>query len=293
MASVIADISQWNSLQAKVSEAQLALAFETFRDAGVEPILIKGFAAERYYPRERSRRPGDIDLAVQPEHYSKALSIVSSGFLATVPIDLHQGLRQLDTVPWQDLFARSTTFNLNGVEIRMPSDEDHLRILCTHWLIDGGGYKDKLWDIYYAVDNRSPDFDWDRCLNVVSPIRRGWVVCTIGLAHKYLGLETRDLPFRQELEHIPKWISRCIEREWDRNKRLEPILASTHDNRLLLHQIMRRIPPNPLRSTIEAEGDLYGNKRMIYQAQVVMRRAVPFARDVVRFAKLRLRGEQD
>ena len=82
-------------------------------------------------------------------------------------------------------------------------------------------------------------------MNVVSPIRRGWVICAIALAHQYLGLDVADLPFSKELENIPKWITNCVEREWARNERLEPILTSTHDKRLLMHQIARRIPPEP------------------------------------------------
>lgn len=293
MSVVTAEADQWNLLQAKAQEVRVASAFLTFVEARIEPILIKGWAAARKYPDHHVRRPGDIDLAVAPEHYEAAWQLVRRPDVAKLNIDLHKGLRQLDALEWNELFDHSILLELQGTPIRILCEEDHLRVLCTHWLIDGGGYKDKLWDIYYAVANRSADFDWDRCLNVVSSIRRGWIICAIALAHKYLGLDVAELPFSKELEHVPGWITRCVEREWARNEKLEPILASTHDKRLLLHQVSRRIPPNPIRATIEAEGDLYGKRRLIYQAKVIGRRAFPFARDTLAFAKLKARGNND
>lgn len=286
------DDSKWYQLLKKCQEAKIALAFKSFRDNNIEPILIKGLAAARKYPEHHIRGQGDIDLVAAPEQYDAAWELIQQPAVGKLFIDLHKGLRLLDSLEWSDLFAHSILIDVEGVPVRILCEEDHLRVLCTHWLVDGGSYKDKLWDIYYAVKNRSADFDWDRCLNVVSPIRRGWVICAIALAHKYLQLDVSDLPFSNKLENIPRWITRCVEREWTRGEKLEPILASTHNKRLLLHQITRRIPPNPIRSTIEAEGDLYGNRRLIYQAQVIGRRALPFTRDTLAFAKLKLRGNK-
>lgn len=290
MSIVTAEIDQWNSLQAQAQELKLASAFKTFNDAGIEAIVIKGWAAARKYPSSRVRRPGDIDLAVSPGDYDRAREFIHRPDIAKFNIDLHKGLRQLDPVEWSDLFVHSMLVDLKGTQVRILCEEDHLRVLSTHWLIDGGGYRDKLWDIYYAVENRSPDFDWDRCLNVVSTVRRGWVVCAIALAHRYLGLSVDGLPFSNELGSIPKWIADCLEIEWRRAERLEPILTSTHDKGLLVRQIARRLPPNPIRATIEADGDLYGNRRWVYQAQVIGRRAMPFVRDLLSFAKLKVRG---
>jgi len=283
----------WNRLLIKAQEAKTALTFEAFRKNQIEPVLIKGWAAARVYPKHHVRRPGDIDLAVAPECYETALTLSRQPDVAKLNIDLHNGLRQLDSLDWKDLFEHSVLIDLDGIPIRVLCEEDHLRVLSTHWLVDGGGYKDKLWDIYYAVENRSEYFDWKRCLNVVSPVRRGWVICAIALAHKYLGLDVSDLSFSDELDEIPTWITRCVEKEWARNEVLEPILTSTHDTRLLLHQIARRLPPNPIRSTIEAEGDLYGKRRWVYQAQVIGRRAMPFARDTIAFAKMKIRGNDE
>jgi len=286
----ITDSDRWNVLLEKAQEAQIILAFENFRRNAIEPVLIKGWAAATNYPGHVRRRTGDIDLAVAPHDYERALNLIRTPLFDGHFIDLHNGLSQLDTVGWKTLYSNSILKTVENKQVRVLSDEDHLRLLCIHWLIDGGRFKDKLWDIYYAVENRNSNFDWSRCLDVVSPIRRRWVTCAIGIAHIYLGLDIGGLPFEAEAIKIPKWIKRCIENEWKQSYNFEPILTSTHDMRLFAHQIFRRIPPNPIRATIESEGDLYSNRRPIYQAKVFARRLGPFLQDSLHLMKVKMRG---
>jgi hypothetical protein len=277
---------RWSSLQARVQEARVVAAFREFRNHGIEPILIKGWAAARKYPEGRLRRTGDVDLAVAPEDFEKAREIVRFPDVARHNIDLHNGLRDLDTRPWPDLFARSQIAWIGDEPIRLLSDEDHLRILCVHWLVDGGRYRDKLWDIYYAVENCGTSFDWERCLDV-PPNRRRWVICAVTLAQKYLGLRIDDLPFASEIGAVPNWVIRSVEQEWRRPYDLEPVLVTTDDPKLFLHQITRRLPPNPIRATIEADGEIFGNRRLLYQLRVLARRALPFLTNAIDLVRKR------
>lgn len=292
MTVVVAAADKWDLLQAKSHEARVVSAFRSFRSAGIEPILIKGWAAARYYPAEHLRHSGDVDLAVSPKDFHNGRELLRNEDVARDFIDLHESLRHLDTLEWDDLFEHSVLVVLNGSRIRLLCPEDNLRVLCVHWLNDGGGHKDKLWDIYYAVANRPPDFDWQRCLDTVSQNRRRWIICAIGLANRYLGLEIDDLSFAGEAKTIPKWVFRCIEREWNREGRLEPVLTTVHDKRLLFQQILRRLPPNPIRATIEADGDLYDHRRAWYQMRVLARRTGPFLRGSLAFAMTILRGRR-
>jgi hypothetical protein len=279
----VVDSEKWAALQAKVHAARLGTAFREFRKAGIEPILIKGWAAMRHYPADHRRLVGDIDLAVSALDHAHAAETCRRLEIAKLNIDLHKEFRSLDTVPWTEMFGRSQLVELNGEQIRLLSDEDHLRILCSHWLVDGGAYREKLWDIYYAVVNRKSDFDWSICLGSVHPNRREWVITVIAIAHKYLGLKVDGLPFVDKIEAVPTWIYRSIEAEWAREHTLEPILATTHDRRLLAEQITRRMPPNPIRSTIECDGELWGNRRFWYQFRVMARRSGPFIRDMWKY----------
>jgi Uncharacterised nucleotidyltransferase len=263
---------RWRILKFKVLEYQIENAFKIFRENGLEPILIKGWAVSRKYPEKYMRFFSDIDLAVAPESYQKALELVEKHQLL---VDLHCGLRHLDTSDWSNLYENSITEKLNVTDVRMLCEEDHLRVLCVHWLTDGGAYREKLWDIFYAVENRRKKFDWNRCLNVVSAKRRLWIIYTIGLANRYLHLDISQMDFREEALTIPRWIIKTVEKEWASSVRLRPIHSCLDDRREVFRQILKRIPPNPIQATVEMEGDFNDKARIFFQLRSVLNRSVP------------------
>jgi hypothetical protein len=197
-------------------------------------------------------------------------------------LDLHCELRHLDKVDWDDLFRNSRTYDADGVPIRILRPEDHLRVISVHWLNDGGGYKDRLWDIFYAVQNRPADFDWERCLDLVSKRRRRWVTSVIGLAHKYLDLPINDLPIADEARALPRWLIKAVEKEWASDVRLVPIHVILRQPGTLFEQIKKRIPPNSIQSTIEMEGSFDAPTRIHYQIGGVLKRIGPSALRVSR-----------
>ena len=155
------DEFRWHKLSMRRFELGILEAFQGFRSHGIEPILIKGWAAARNYPEDRVRNFGDVDLAFPASEYDKAKEVAGAQPNLLVAIDFHREFRHLDTTPWEVAFDRSELVDVDGGSIRVLSPEDHLRVLCVHWLNDGGAYKERLWDVYYAVANRPPDFDWD------------------------------------------------------------------------------------------------------------------------------------
>lgn len=265
----------WLTLQNRVNELKISEAFEFMESHGFQPILIKGWSVARYYPNVWERRFIDIDLCVAPEDFERAKKLSGMPEGLKHNIDLHKGLRHLDTVQWKDLFANSETVKIENTLIRTLRAEDHLRVLCVHWLADGGAYKDRLRDIYYLVKNRPDDFDWDRCLNIVAPKRRKWIVCCIGLAHKYLELDLEDTPIAVEAKNIPAWLIKTVEREWRTEVKLRPLQNCLHDRKLFWQQIKKRIPPNPLQATIEMEGEFNDQPRAFYQIANVFTRLFP------------------
>lgn len=272
---VLSDDVRWSLLNTKKFEAQIAGAFSYFRDGGIEPILVKGWAAARSYPPAVPRYFSDLDLAVSPSDYKTARSWIEALGENKYGIDLHKGFRHLDALPWDNLFENSQLIDVDGVGIRVLRPEDHLRVLCVHWLGNGGDEKDRLWDIYYAIENRPESFDWNRCLNSVSDIRREWVVITIGLAHKYLGLHIDDLPFADRAKRFPSWLIPALEKEWNSEARLRSLHLCFNDRRVLWTQIKKRFQPNPIQATIDMEGAFDEGSRLYYQAGSIVKRTLP------------------
>lgn len=260
----------WYLLQSKVFELKLVDLFEGFREHNVEPFIFKGWSVAAFYPQNKCRSYVDIDLSVNSADFELAKQLLSN---QTPPFtDLHLELRHLDSTPWYNLFDNCRFIKINNTKIRVLRPEDHLRVICVHWLTDGGEFRERLWDVYYMVKNRPADFDWDRCLNIVSKRRRRWIVCTIGLAHKYLGLDISDTPIAEEAKDLPKWLVKRIEKEWKSDIRLIPLSAARHNFKTFIQQVWKRFPPNPITATIDCEGDFDAGTRIFYQIRDMFKR---------------------
>ena len=273
--TLITDVARWELIKTKATEAQACLAFSLFRSNGIEPILIKGLAAARFYPKGQFRNSIDLDIAVPAQDFAVAKQVVLSEAAKGLAIDLHRDLRHLDTVEWKDLIANSELLDVDNGNIRVLSPEDHLRILCVHWLTDGGANKERLWDIYYAVANRPTDFDWDRFLNIVDGKRRRWLTCTLGLAHRYLDLDLAGTPVEAAVKDIPNWLIRTVEKEWSSSTPFWPLFSSIHDRKLFFAQIKKRMPPNPITATVLLNGSFDAKTRAFYQIGTIFARIGP------------------
>ncbi|MCB1022987.1 MAG: nucleotidyltransferase family protein [Acidobacteria bacterium] len=273
--------SRWNVLQVKLQEHQACRVFAAFQEIGIEPILIKGFAAARYYPENIGRASVDIDLCFDPKDLEKAKDFISSNPISGVSIDFHEGFRHLDSLSWELLLGRSEVLNIEGQDIRVLCREDHLRVLAVHWLTDGGENKNRLWDIYYAVSTRDKDFDWDKCLGVVNENRRKWVIYTIGLAHLFLGLDISGLPIEADAKNVPLWMKKEIEKQWELDIPIIPLNTVLSDREKFRQQLRKRIPPNPIYSTISMEGSLDARTRVFYQIGNFLMRLAPTWRQII------------
>ncbi len=271
----LTDEHRWSALQLKLQAVRVSQAFETFRRQGIEPILIKGLAAALYYPQSVFRYSVDIDLAVKAEDFESAKLLAESLAATGHAIDLHQELRHLDTVSWPELYRRSSLLETDAGIYRVLSPEDHLRVLCVHWLTDGGINKDRLWDIYYLIESNRSGFNWDRALDIVSPTRRRWIVSTIGLAQKYLGLNLESTPIENAAATIPAWLIAAVEKEWTSGEKEIPLWLVLNDRQKLMKQVSLRLNPNPIRATVEMEGSFDSRTRIFYKVANLFQRLFP------------------
>jgi hypothetical protein len=268
-------------LMTKVQAERIRRAFVFFRENGIEPILIKGWAIARFYPNESERYFSDTDLAVNPTDYSKAADILTIDLKGQLVVDLHDGLQQFDNLPFEDLFENSELVEFKDIKVRVLRHEDHLRILAVHWLRDGGTPKHRLWDVHYGLANRPKDFDWDRFLGTVSKKRRKWIVAAIALAHRYTNLNVDDTPIAEEVKNpllIPKWVKRTLEKEWNDGVKIVPINMVTHDRRELWQQLRKRFPPNPLVASMYTDAPLNNFPRLPFQIINIFQRLKPSIR---------------
>lgn len=271
----IADISKWNALQRRIQEINIAGAFDLFRENGIEPIIFKGWAAARYYPDNVFRSTHDLDISVPSSQYGLARSIAASSAGRKFVIDLHREFRNHDKRSWDELFTDSKLIETPFGSIRVLSDEDHLRSLVTHWLYDGGEYKEKLWDIYYLIDSTRNSFNWEKCLSAASDDRRRWIAIVVLLASKYLELDISTTPAEIKNGKIPGWIIQELEKKWDTDLRMVPLDDVISSPAKFIQQLRLRFPPNPIQATIESEGSLDSRFQYKYQLKSIIKRSGP------------------
>jgi len=277
-------------LSALIHEREIAYIFSLLRDAGIEPVLVKGWAIARLYPDRGLRPYGDIDICVRPDRFAKAeqaLKCLES--LDGHYVDLHSGFAKLElwygrparglhhgqdahaTLLWDKLFERSQLVSLGEERIRVLGGEDHLRILCLHLLRSGAWRPLWLCDVAVALETLAADFDWERCLGNDPKIAE-WVACTIGLAQQLLGARSADIPVRLSAQReAPRWLAPAILRQWNRSLNphaIEPalpaLLAQTLEARKFFAEIYVRWD-QPVRATVAMRGRFNNWPRWPYQ----------------------------
>lgn len=107
------DEYRWYLLAKKRYEDTILAAFRALRREGIEPILIKGWAAARNYPDDMPRFSGDVDLAVSAADYDRTKRLVDEPDAEIRGVDLHRELRHLDTRDWAELVANSELLPLD------------------------------------------------------------------------------------------------------------------------------------------------------------------------------------
>lgn len=267
-------------IKRKADEAKAAKAFQLFRAAGIEPILIKGLAAAANYPAEQFRDSIDLDLAVPHQRLDEGWKVVASPEANGLAIDLHDELRHLDTLPWTVLFSRSGEVQVEGGSIRLLAPEDHLRVLCVHWLTDGGSNYSRLNDIRFAIENRSDDFDWETVIRDVPDRWRRWLSCAIGIAGRTFDIDLKGTPFADAVDTLPAWFLRTVENEWASETKFRSLASSATDWTSFRKQLKKRFPPNPITATILMNGSLDARTRVFYQIGTTVRRAGPSIRSL-------------
>lgn len=257
--------------------------FDVFEEQNISPILIKGLSTAVNYPKPFQRNFSDIDLAVSPGSFEKAQAIIEQN---NFNIDLHRGLRHLDVLNWDDLFENSRFAEIGNVKVRVLRPEDNLRVLCVHWLTDGGADRSRLWDIYFAISNKNDAFDWDRFFGVVDDKRKVWLSVVLITAREYLGLDLGEAVNRMAFVDLPEWIKNELESEWGSDNRLIPLKKVIFkDPKAFYRQILKRFPPNILQGIIETNSEMKKDRFYLTGIRGFMTRGKNSVKDLIKIIR--------
>jgi hypothetical protein len=271
------------TLRAAVREVELESLFALLGAAGVDALLVKGWAAGRAYPEQGLRPAGDIDLYVRPGQYAAAREVLASPEGGRFWVDLHKGFGELSDGDAEELYARSRVLPLGGSRVRVPGEEDHLRLLCFHLLRHGAWRPLWLCDVAAGLESRGEGFDWEYLLGNGSRRDANWVLSALGLAERLLGARVEDTPAALAGRGLPGWLALCVLERWARpyateqapHKHRAPMAAYLRRPRGVLKDLRRRWP-GPVEATVAARGCFDSLPRWPFQLAHCFTRAAHF-----------------
>jgi len=220
------DIWQETAHALVLRDQQLRLNLELER-AAIPAVWLKGVVlAERLYGRFDARHCGDLDLLAQPSDIPRAEELLTRlGFERfrpkepgkeyhpmaahhsmwcaralpnwTLVVELHHRLSGPSSCQPSvtDMLQRSQLVEFHGQQMRVPSLEDEMLILCLHAHHHNYASLRCLMDLAEFVRRYHDQIDWPRLLKEASVCRcLGRLRAALEIAHELLGLENhRDV----------------------------------------------------------------------------------------------------
>jgi len=257
------------ALQSAINEERITTAFRLLREAGIEPILIKGWSIARLYPHPTLRAYGDVDLLVSPPEFRAARELFNQA--GAWWVDLHSELSGLEDRPISELFARGRTVDLHETKVRVLCPEDNLALLAIHLFKHGAWRPSWLCDIGALIESLPAEFDWN--LSFGSNKRRAaWISAAVLLAHELLGANIDKAPAEVRNKRVPEWLSDAVLKHWSTLWHRDhlpiqprPLMAnSLRSAKTFLREVRERWP-DPIVATFNLEGRVNNFPRLPYQ----------------------------
>jgi hypothetical protein len=279
------------ALESARKETALRTIAELFGAAGLEPMIFKGWAVARHYPKPHLRPVGDVDICAPPGRHAEAVALLSRhaipglesprqgitykrgqfildcGAAGRCHLDLHRNLDRFRLGSLERLYARAPRITFGGHGLRVPAPEDHLRLIAVHFLIHGGFRPLWLCDVGALLEAATEDFVWETCLGNDSRVGR-WIACVFELAHRLLGARLDRVPQIGRVDRLPDWLWRTVLKEWQvpfTTRTGEPTLIRSARRPWIIPAEVKRRWPNPIRSTVAFGGGFDDSVRARYQ----------------------------
>lgn len=283
-----------HAMEAEVHGIRTAEALGRLKAAGVEALVVKGWAIARQYPEVGLRPYTDLDLVIRPGMLARARAALHDAPAPRYPVDLHDGPARLSVTDFEDLASRAVHGVLAGMDVRFPAPEDHLGILALHALRHGIFRPVWLVDLAVAVETRPAAFEWTRC-GGADPRRADWIISAVALASPLLGARVEGTPAAVRAQTLPRWLRRAVLRAWNRCE------GTSHREAVFVALLRRLRHPaawweevrlrwdRPIQATLEVDGAFNRLPRWPYQVAAAIRR-VPDLGRAVRTGALRRRA---
>lgn len=284
-ASALQEAFRFHAVSAARNERDLQHLVAHFNDAGIEPILFKGWTIARLYPHRALRPFGDFDLLVPCEQTERARGVLRElgpDLRERADVDTAETLaRYLPDRSEAELFARARPESLEGARFRVLCLEDHLRLVALHQLHHGGWRPLWLCDVALLLEAAPVDFSWERCLEGDPRLSEG-VLATAALAAELLGAR---LPPGTPHFVVPAWLRRAVLHGWIHG--YESMPPSLYGLRALgWSRALRAVKarwPDPVSATVHLRAPFRTVPRPAVQMAECLRRAVDFARRDLRW----------
>ncbi len=268
------------SLQSEIQEQKIEKVFRLLRQESLDAILAKGWVAAGLYPDRTLRPYGDIDICVKHQDHKLVSELFHRPEAGDCWIDLHRQFSEIGNRSVEELFSRSKMQNVGSEQARVLGDEDHVALLCIHFLKHGAWRPLWLCDVAAAMEFSWPTFDWDLCLGK-DKTRASWVQSAFGLAHRLLGASTDKLPLNMRTLPIPEWLADNVLQQWSNPFAMyqapmnHPVpMAEIWRRPSRLIDGLRQRWPNPIIATISVHGRLNDLPRLPYQLANCITRVV-------------------
>jgi hypothetical protein len=253
-----------HTVDGRHQELRLIRALQLFADAGIEPVLAKGWAVARLYPHVGLRPYGDLDLHVAPEAHGAALALLPECEREGLLVDLHRGVPKVGR-DWADVLARSGQVELGETRVRVLGAEDHLALLCAHMLSHGAWRPLWLCDVGLFVESLPPGFEW-ACLEGLPSREAEQVRLVVLLAHRLLGARLDATPWGSG-DPVPRWLPAATLRAWGRGGHysLTTSIALTEARPGAFLESVRVRWPNAIEATARWRAPYNGFPRLPFQ----------------------------
>src|SRR5262245_16992469 len=213
-ASALQEAFRFHAVSAARNERDLRHLVGHFNDAGIEPILFKGWTLARLYPHKALRPFGDFDLLVPREQTERARAVLrelGDDLRERADVDTAETLaRYLPDRTEAELFGSAQPESFEGARFKVLCPEDHLRLVTLHQLHHGGWRPLWLCDVAVLLEAIPAEFSWERCLRGEARLSEG-VLATIALAAELLGAR---MPSGTPEFVVPVWLRRAVLHGW-------------------------------------------------------------------------------